>query len=312
MPRTERGWEITPEELSAWTLLEDERILVLNKPAHVVCHPSKTGPWSSLAGACREYLGVDRVHLPVRLDRETSGVVPVIKDQRTGSQFHNAVTKGRFKKLYLAIVTGTLTESRTVDAPLGRDPGAEYVIRQAVIAEGGREAKTEFEPVSAGGGFTLVRATPLTGRTHQIRVHAGWTGYPIVGDKLYGPDPRFMLDFVQNGFTAEMRRQLLIERQALHAAELTFYFGYDEVTYRAPLPPDLVEFCSKHGIEIPACYNSVAQGSSDNASLNPGGTSPRVRPDEIPLPCPKSCAHKSSEKYCASDPGHVAPHDKSY
>ena len=135
MPRTGRGWEITPEELRSWTLREDEHVLVVNKPAHVVCHPSKTGPWSSVAGACREYLGLDRVHLPIRLDRETSGVVVVIKDQPTAACFHNAVTHGRFRKAYLAIVTGTLVEPRTVDAPLARDIEAEYSIRQTVVSE---------------------------------------------------------------------------------------------------------------------------------------------------------------------------------
>jgi 23S rRNA pseudouridine1911/1915/1917 synthase len=251
MPRSARGWEITAEELRAWTIHEDEHVLALNKPAHVVCHPSKTGPWSSLAGACREYLGLERIHLPVRLDRETSGVVVVVKDQPTGSQFHNAVTKGRFRKSYLAIVTGTLRESKTVDAPLGRDLEAEYSIRQTVVAEGGRNATTEFEPVSTGGGFTLVRAIPHTGRTHQIRVHAAWMGYPIVGDKLYGPDPRFMLEFVHNGFTDDMRRQLLIDRQALHASKLVFCFGSDEVAYSAPLAADLVEFCRERALAVP-------------------------------------------------------------
>lgn len=241
MPRTGTGWEVTADELRAWTIEEDEHVLVLNKPAHVVCHPSKTGPWSSLAGACREYLGLERIHLPVRLDRETSGVVVIAKDHQAGSRLHSAVAHGSFRKVYLAIVSGKLTGPRIVDAPLARDVASEYSTRQAVVP-GGRPAVTEFEPIETTGAFTLVRAIPRTGRTHQIRVHAAWIGYPIIGDKLYGPDPRFMLEFIRSGFTAEMKRALLLDRQALHAAELTFLFGQDEITYSAPLAPDIKEF----------------------------------------------------------------------
>jgi 23S rRNA pseudouridine1911/1915/1917 synthase len=252
MPRTGRGWEITPEELRAWTIAEDDHVLALNKPAHVVCHPSKTGPWSSLAGACREYLKLDRIHLPIRLDRETSGVVVVAKDRPTGARLHNAVTRGRFRKVYIAILTGTLTSPCVVDAPIGHDPLSEYAARQRVVEAGGRAAVTEFHPVASGDGFTMARVVPLTGRMHQIRVHASHLGFPIVGDKLYGPDPRFMLEFVHDGLTGEMRRQLHLDRQALHAAELAFQFGHEEMIYRAPLAADLVAFAELHGLSGPA------------------------------------------------------------
>lgn len=248
MPRTARGWEITPKELRDWTLHEDDRVLVLNKPAHVVCHPAKTGPWSALASACREYLGLERVHLPVRLDRETSGVVVVAKDRATGASLHHAVIRGRFRKVYLAIVTGMLVAPRTVEASIGHDARAEYSSRQTVVGEGGRLAVTEFEPIAAGREFTLARVTPRTGRMHQIRVHAAHIGHPIVGDKLYGLDPRWMLEFVRHGFTAEMARELYLDRQALHAAELTFEMGGGDVEYRAPLAEDLVEFAARHGL----------------------------------------------------------------
>ena len=250
MPRTDKGWEITPDELRGWTLQEDEHVLVVNKPAHVVCHPSKTGPWSSLAGACREYLCLPRIHLPVSLDRETSGVVVIAKDYPTGSRFHNAVTRGRFRKIYYAILTGVLTEPRSVDAPIGRDETAEYTNRQTVL-ETGRAALTDFAPIESGGGFTLARVAPHTGRMHQIRVHAASIGHAIVGDKLYGPDAALMLRFIREGFTAEHRAQLLLERQALHAAELVFCFGHEEVAYRAPLARDLAAFCAEHGITVP-------------------------------------------------------------
>jgi 23S rRNA pseudouridine1911/1915/1917 synthase len=243
MPRTDDGWQITPDELRAWTIHEDDSVLVLDKPAHVVCHPSKRGPWSSLVGACREYLGVERVHLPVRLDRETSGVVVVAKDRKTGSRLQIAVTRGRIQKVYFAILCGTLGEPAFVDAPIGRDDGAEYASRQKVMAEGGRPAATLFTPVAHGGGFTLARVEPRTGRMHQIRVHAESIAHPIVGDKLYGPDPSLMLRFVREGFTEAMREVLHLDRQALHAARLTFCAGSQQVSYEAPFPADLRYFC---------------------------------------------------------------------
>jgi 23S rRNA pseudouridine1911/1915/1917 synthase len=119
------------------------------------------------------------------------------------------------------------------------------------VLETGRAAVTDFVPFEAGGGFSLVRVMPHTGRMHQIRVHAASIGHAIVGDKLYGPDPALMLRFIREGFTSDHRAQLLLDRQALHAAELVFCFGHEEVVYRAPLAPDMAAFCTEHGITIP-------------------------------------------------------------
>src|SRR5450755_180668 len=98
MPEEEWGRRITPEELSSWILENAADVLVLNKPAGVVCHPSKHGTWSSLAGAAREFLGVERLHMPFRLDRETSGVMLVTGCERAGKLLQAAVQKGEYRK----------------------------------------------------------------------------------------------------------------------------------------------------------------------------------------------------------------------
>jgi 23S rRNA pseudouridine1911/1915/1917 synthase len=107
---------IEPPELASWILHEDERLLVVNKPGDVVCHPSKHGPWSSLVGAAREHLGLDRVHLVFRLDRETSGVVVLAKDPRMASRLQTAMQDRRVGKRYLAVLTG-----RNTGGPAPRD-----------------------------------------------------------------------------------------------------------------------------------------------------------------------------------------------
>lgn len=242
MPATDWGWEITPSELESWVLQETDDILVLNKPPLVVCHPSKHGPWSSLIGACREYLGRNRLHLPFRLDRETSGVLAVVKSQRLARRLQGAVWKRRCRKTYWAILNGILGEAATVSEPIGREEGSPFWGRQCVAASGGKPAETEVIPVYHGGGYTLARIHPRSGRLHQIRVHAAWLGHPIAGDKLY-PDPQLMLKFLRDGFSSELAARLPLNRQALHAAEVTFELHRESVCYRAPFTGDMVAFC---------------------------------------------------------------------
>lgn len=241
MPRTDWGFLVEPEELESCILRNDENLLVLNKPAHLVCHPSKRGPWSSLIGACREHLKIDRLHMVSRLDRETSGVVVMAKNQELGSQLQSAIQQRTTRKTYLAVLEGALSEPVRVDQPIGPDLESEFVARQTVTIDG-RASTTEFVPIDWKSGFTLVRIHPLTGRRHQIRVHAAWLGHPIVGDKLYGPDPGIMLRFISEGVTAEMLKVLRLDRHALHAAEICFPEILPGDTFRAPVAPELVAF----------------------------------------------------------------------
>ena len=238
---------VEPEEIRTWILHEDPRLLVINKPGDVVCHPSKAGPWSSLVGAAREITGLPTVHLIFRLDRETSGVVILAKDPVSASNLQRAMQNRRVGKTYLGILTGELAGPATVDQPLGDDIASPVFIKSAVCPEG-QKAVTHFKPVAAVGGFTLARITTETGRKHQIRAHAQWLGYPLVGDKIYGPDSMLYLEFLDHGWTSELAAKLLLPRQALHCAEIDLRLaGWPEV-FTAPLPPDLSEFCKAHGL----------------------------------------------------------------
>src|SRR5271163_1899560 len=134
MPATEWGWLITPEEIKRWIFLETADIFVVNKPPFVVCHPSKRGPWSSLIGACREYYDLPRLHMPSRLDRETSGVVVFAKNVETASRLQRAIAARQVEKVYRAILHGELHEPAVVEQPIGRDAVSEYRTRQAVVA----------------------------------------------------------------------------------------------------------------------------------------------------------------------------------
>lgn len=241
MPRTDWGWMVTPEELESWIVRSDDLLLVMNKPAHLVCHPSKKGPWSSLIGACREYLGLERLHMVSRLDRETSGVVVMAKSQEMARLLQTAVQDRSAEKTYLAILEGNLKETITIDQPVGPDVRSEFVARQWVIEEG-RRSVTEFIPLSHAVGYTMARVHPLTGRRHQIRVHAASMGHPIVGDKLYGPDPSIMLRFIGTGLTPEMLQQLKLDRHALHAFEIRFPAVLPNEVFRAPVSSDLLDF----------------------------------------------------------------------
>jgi 23S rRNA pseudouridine1911/1915/1917 synthase len=242
---------IAPEELTSWIVHEDERLLVVNKPGDVVCHPSKHGPWSSLVGAAREYAGLATIHLVFRLDRETSGIVVLAKDPRMASRLQTAMQDRRVGKTYVAILSGDLRDPIRVDQPLGTDTASVVFMKSAVCADG-QASVTLFEPCSQAGGFTLVRVTTETGRKHQIRAHAQWIGHSVVGDKIYGPDARLYLEFIDRGWTPALEALLLLRRQALHCARIDLNPAGLPYAFEAPLPADMTGFCESRGLDVGA------------------------------------------------------------
>ena len=244
---------IAPEEVPGWIVFEDERLLVVNKPGDVVCHPSKAGPWSSLVGALREYAKLPTVHLVFRLDRETSGVIVLAKDAGMASRLQVAMQERKVGKSYLAILTGIMAAPVSVDQPLGDDVHSPVFLKSAVVGAGeGQGAVTHFTPLATGGGFTLARVVTETGRKHQIRAHAQWLGHSLVGDKIYGPDARLYLDFVDHGWTDALAERLLLPRQALHCAAIDFRPAGVPLLFSALLPADLRGFCATHGLVVPS------------------------------------------------------------
>ncbi len=244
MPETDWGWLIDPSELKEWTVQENDDILLINKPGLVVCHPSKKGPWSSLAGAIREYLEVDNVYLVSRLDRETSGIVLFAKRKPVTRVLQMALEQRKVSKTYLAIMEGEFTHPIYVNAPVGPDKHSLVRSKNTIKWQGRRQdATTVYNPLHSANGYTFVHVQPVTGRKHQIRAHALGVGHSITGDKLYGPDETIFLDFIDDGWTEKLAEILPIKRHALHAYRMTFHLPDGEQNYLAPLPLDLREFC---------------------------------------------------------------------
>lgn len=239
---------VDPTELRTWVVFEDEKLLVLDKPGWLVVHPSKNGPWSSLAGAVREGLGLQTIRLVYRLDRETSGVIVLAKDEKTGSRLQKAMSRRLVGKAYGTILEGELRESLTVALALGPDLSSDVTVRQRVVAadsEGAQAAQTKFHPLAVAGGYTLVGVELITGRKHQIRAHAEAIGHRVVGDKLYGPDAKLYLEFAQQGWTARHSALLPITRQALHCAAIDLRPAGFDYLLRAPWPSDLGRFAER-------------------------------------------------------------------
>ncbi|MFB6285481.1 MAG: RluA family pseudouridine synthase [Candidatus Bipolaricaulia bacterium] len=182
---------VEPEPMDLAILHEDDDIVVVNKPSGLVVHPAAGHERGTLVNGLLHERALASGHDPSRpgivhrLDKATSGAIVVAKRERAHASLVEQFKARSVGKTYVALVHGVLADSEgRIDAPIGRHP--KHAREQAVRADGGKAALTDFRALRTFGDRTLVAAFPRTGRTHQIRVHLAAIGHPVVGDPLYG------------------------------------------------------------------------------------------------------------------------------
>lgn len=229
------AYGVQPEKGPVEILYEDEYVLVLNKPAYQLVHP--TGQTAS--GTLANYLAYELQQRSIlttvrpvhRLDRETSGCILFAKDSRSQFILEQQLKERSLKRLYWALVKGSAQPpSGTINAPIGPHPSQG---NRRSISEKGEQAITHFQTIRSFPAVSLLELTLDTGRTHQIRLHLAHIGHPIIGDGMYGI------------------RSSAIRRQALHAASITFRHIKDkhEITVEAPLPTDFANAVNHFSLE---------------------------------------------------------------
>jgi 23S rRNA pseudouridine1911/1915/1917 synthase len=230
-------------------LAQHTDFIVVAKPPHLLSHPTRPDGKPTLLGSLQEKFPGEFIALVNRLDRETSGTVLIARSPETASRLGSMTMRREIHKYYLALVTGRVElEHGLIDAPMGRlglSSENPIWLRQGVIpsddpqARKTAEARSEFWRLAASDSVSLLRLQAHTGRLHQLRVHLAHIGHPVIGDKIYGPDPNLYLKFIAEGWTEEHQRVLGLTRHALHAHELRFSWNGEELSFTAPLPEDM-------------------------------------------------------------------------
>lgn len=230
LPPSEPKSIVRPQQIPLDILYEDDHLLAVNKPAGMVVHPAPGHPDNTLVNALLAHhppvaqVGRrDRAGLVHRLDKDTSGVLVVAKEEATLLALQRQFRSREVKKTYLALVHRRVEPPEgIIEVPIGRHPRDRQ--RMAPLAEG-KYARTRYHAVEFFRRHTFLKVRPYTGRTHQIRVHLSWLGYPVVGDDVYGRG----------------NQELLRDRHFLHACRIRFVHPDtgEELTVEAPLPEEL-------------------------------------------------------------------------
>lgn len=223
--------EAVPENIPLDIIYEDDDVVVLNKARGMVVHPAPGNYTGTLVNAllyhCSNLSGINSAIRPGivhRLDKDTSGIMIVAKNDTAHISLSQQIQSKTAVRTYLAVVRGNIkTDSGTIETQIARDKTDRK--KMAVVKEGGRDAITDYEVLERFGKYTLVRCKLRTGRTHQIRVHMEYLGYPLVGDPKYSP----------------MKTPFGIKGQALHSHTLEFTHPRtgERMKFEAPLPEDM-------------------------------------------------------------------------
>jgi 23S rRNA pseudouridine1911/1915/1917 synthase len=227
-----------PEELPLRIVFQDQDVVVLDKPAGMVVHPAAGHSSGTLVNALLHHItdlsgigGELRPGIVHRLDRGTSGLMVVAKNDRSHQDLARQFSDREVEKEYVALAWGVVQAGRRIDAAIGRDP--QHRQKMSTRARRARNAVTRVTSAHHFKGVSLLKVAIATGRTHQIRVHLSAIGHPIVGDSTYGG--------VHRRAPANLRAVMRLERPFLHSARLVFAHPADgrRVEFESPLPPDL-------------------------------------------------------------------------
>ena len=227
-----------PENIDLEIIHEDQDLLVVNKASGLVVHPGAGNASGTLVNGLLNFDSslsyLPRAGIVHRLDKDTSGLMVISRNEKTYLNLINQLKERTVTRKYTALVVGEPSLSGVIDKPIGRHPKVRT--KQAVVSSG-KEAISRFKRVKSLRGYSLLEVLLETGRTHQIRVHLSYLGFPIVGDKTYGARRKYV-----KGTSENLRNKInQFKRQALHASSLTFIHPSTKevLTFDIEIPDDM-------------------------------------------------------------------------